>query len=245
MSGPVHQCPPAVLSLEVCLAVKTTNILSREIPQAYNLLRWANGCLNWWPGDTAIEIIVGAILTQNTAWTNVQKAIGKLRCENLLSVPALRHVENEALEQAIRPSGYFRQKTKKLKAFINYIDSAFGGSLDRMNMVPTQELRRELLSVWGIGPETADSILLYAFNRSVFVVDTYTKRIACRHEWALPSIQYEELQNCFIEHLPEETALYNDYHAQIVKTGKDFCRPNPNCDSCPLRQMLSGSRWRG
>jgi len=213
---------------------------SHEMRRAYPLLRARNGHLHWWPGRTRIEVIVGAILTQNTAWTQVEKAIAALRAKRLLSVRGLRRASLPRLEGAIRPSGYFRQKSRKLKAFVALLDREYGGSLARMGRAPTDALRARLLATWGIGPETADSILLYAFARPAFVVDAYTHRIASRHQWAPERIGYAELQRLFVAALPRDAALYNDYHAQLVWVGKHFCGPRPRCEGCPLGVLLEG-----
>ncbi|MFC1572176.1 endonuclease III domain-containing protein [Candidatus Eisenbacteria bacterium] len=212
----------------------------RDIHRAYRLLHARNGLLGWWPGRTRLEIIVGAILTQNTAWTNVEKAIRALRAARLLSLRGLRSAGLPELEEAIRPSGYFRQKARKLKAFLTCLDDDFGGRLNRMARPATPELRERLLAIWGIGPETADSVLLYAFNRRTFVVDTYTKRVACRHGWIRPNPSYDDLQALFSRHLPEDVPLYNDYHAQMVWVGKHYCRTKPQCEGCPLKPLLLG-----
>lgn len=209
-----------------------------QLPLIYRRLRRAHGHLGWWPGDTRLEIIVGAILTQNTAWRNVEQAIEALKEGRMLSLRGLRRTDLGALERAVRPSRYFRQKARKLKAFIAYLDRTHGGSLAAMGRMPTDELRRQLLGVWGIGPETADSILLYAFDRPVFVVDAYTKRILVRHGWLEPSCTYEQMRAFFEAGLPADPALYNDFHAQIVIAGKDYCRPAPRCGECPLRALL-------
>ncbi|MCK4414197.1 MAG: endonuclease III domain-containing protein [Candidatus Eisenbacteria sp.] len=206
--------------------------------RAYRILRRMNGHLGWWPGRTRLEIIVGAILTQNTAWTNVEQAIATLRAGCLLSVRALRAAPSSELETAIRPSGYFRQKARKLKAFIAMLDLEFGGSLARMGRVPARELRERLLATWGIGPETADSILLYAFDHPTFVVDAYTQRVAERHGWKPARPGYEGLQELFTRNLPCRRELYNDYHAQVVWVGKHFCRTRPRCEGCPLRVLF-------
>lgn len=211
---------------------------SDQIIAAYEILLKANGPLSWWPGNSPLEIIVGAILTQNTAWTNVETAIGRLKAENLLSVKALREVELPSLENAIRPSGYFRQKSRKLKALILWLDTHHGGRLANLKQVPTADLRIQLLSIWGVGPETADSILLYALERVAFVVDTYTKRLARRHGWIRERASYDDLQRCFTEVLPVAIELYNDYHAQIVMVGKHFCGPKQKCENCPLNVLL-------
>ena len=211
---------------------------AQEIPAAYTILRRLNGHLNWWPGNTRLEIVVGAILTQNTAWINVEKAIAELKRRRLLSLRALRDVREPELELAIRSSGYFKQKTRKLKTFIDWLDRTHNGSLARLERVPTDTLRNQLLSVWGIGPETADSILLYAFERPVFVIDAYTKRLATRHRWAAEDAGYDTLRKCFTRSLPVDTKLYNDYHAQIVMAGKNYCGPKPKCENCPLKSLL-------
>lgn len=210
---------------------------SRQIRQTYRILRSRNGHLNWWPGRTRIEIIVGAILTQNTAWTNVEKAIASLRARGLLSVAGLRSAGTRELQQAIRPSGYFRQKARKLKAFLALLDQTYGGRLANMRRVPTDRLRIQLLATWGIGPETADSILLYAMDRPVFVVDAYTRRVASRHGWIGEPSSYQDLQELFVGNLPRDLDLYNDYHAQIVWLGKHYCRTRARCEDCPLKVL--------
>ncbi len=218
--------------------------LARDIRRAYRILLTRNGTLGWWPGRSRIEIIVGAILTQNTAWANVEQAIAGLRARSLLSVRGLRAASLADLEAAIRPSGYFRQKALKLKALLALLDNEFGGSLSRMARTPTAALRTQLLATWGIGPETADSILLYAFERPIFVVDAYTQRVAARHGWVAERIDYAGLQRLFTTHLRCDVGLYNDYHAQIVWVGKEFCRTRPHCATCPLGVLLT-ARSRG
>ena len=204
------------------------------------------GPMGWWPGRTPFEVIVGAILTQNTAWTNVEKAIANLRREFLLTPRAIERVPEARLATLIRPSGYFHQKAKKLKAFVHFLRTKHGGSLARMFRIATPELREQLLNVWGIGPETADSILLYAGQHTVFVVDAYTHRILGRHgllpdSGATPA--YEGVRALFEARLPRETQLYNEFHALLVNVGKNWCRTRePRCEECPLRVHLpSGS----
>ncbi|MFH1143165.1 MAG: hypothetical protein V1774_01310 [Candidatus Eisenbacteria bacterium] len=209
-----------------------------DIRRAYRILRRRNGHLHWWPGRTRLEIITGAILTQNTAWTNVEQAIRRLRASGLLSLSALRTADRQVLEEAIRPSGYYRQKARKLAAFLELLDRRHRGSLAVMGRCPTTDLRNALLATWGIGPETADSILLYAFRRPVFVVDTYTHRVALRHRWARGRPSYDALQCLFVSNLPASIDVYNDYHAQIVWVGKHYCRTAPRCKECPLRGLL-------
>ena len=192
------------------------------------------GNLQWWPGDGPLEVSVGAILTQNTAWSNVEKAIGQLKRNRLLTVKALGRLPLAELARLIKASGYFNVKARRLKHFISFLQTRYHGSLKQMSVQSTQPLREELLSVNGIGPETADSILLYAVEKPVFVIDAYTKRIFSRHGVLPYEKSYEEFQQLFMEPLPFDVPLYNQYHAMMVYTGKDFCRSQPRCDSCPL-----------
>ncbi len=210
----------------------------RQIRAAYRRLRRHNGPLGWWPGKTPFEIAAGAILTQNTAWTNVEKAIAALREAGLLSAGGIRSAPASRIAALIRPSGYFRQKTRKLKSFVRFLDEGYAGSLRAMAAAPTDRLREELLGVWGIGPETADSILLYACGHRVFVVDAYTRRIAARHGWVHPRATYDQLQDLFVRCCPPDTSLYNDFHAHLVWVGKHHCRTTPRCETCPLRSLL-------
>jgi endonuclease-3 related protein len=199
----------------------------------------AHGPQFWWPGRTRFEVIVGAILTQNTSWSNVERAIANLRRERLLSPSAIERIPVHRLATLIRSSGYFRQKARKLKAFVNFLRSRYQGSLNRLFARPTGALREQLLSVHGIGPETADSILLYAGNHPVFVVDAYTRRILERHRMARGKESYEEIRQLFEFSLPAEPKLFNEYHALLVHTGKHFChKRQPDCQRCPLQQFL-------
>lgn len=205
----------------------------------YDALYGAHGRQHWWPARSQFEVIVGAILTQNTSWNNVERAIGNLRLHRLLSVSAIRNVSTVRLARLIRSSGYFRQKARKLKAFVRFLDARYRGSLRRMFREPTAALRDELLQVHGIGPETADSILLYAGNHPVFVIDAYTRRILERHQIAHGRATYEGLRGLFEASLPNDPALFNEYHALIVHTGKHYCRTsNPLCSECPLQPFL-------
>jgi endonuclease-3 related protein len=221
-------------------ATARPTLIAREIRAAYTRLRRHNGPLDWWPGETAFEIAAGAILTQNTAWTNVEKAVAALKRARLLTVDGLRDAAPRRIEALIRPAGYFRQKTHKLKCFVRFLDERYAGSLHRMASAPTARLRGELLEVWGIGPETADSILLYACGHPVFVVDAYTQRVAVRHAWIETPATYIQLQDLFVRSLPKNTDLYNDYHAQLVWVGKHYCRTTARCEGCPLRDLLPG-----
>lgn len=200
------------------------------------------GPQHWWPAETPFEVIVGAILTQNTSWKNVEAAIANLKREKLLSPIAMERVSVRRLERLIRSSGYFRQKAKKLKAFVRFLRLEYGGALKRMFRTPTAELREKLLGVHGIGPETADSILLYAARKEVFVVDAYTKRILSRHGWTEEDVDYEEMRSLVEDNLPRDVSLYNEFHAQFVQVGKNWCRPrDPRCSECPLGPFLEAS----
>jgi len=214
---------------------------SLPLIETYLLMRNHFGHRDWWPGDTPLEIIVGAILTQNTSWKNVEKAIGNLKAHRTLSVNGLREVPEKKLATWIRPSGYFNQKAKKLKAFIRFLDENYRGSIAAMRRADLERLREELLDVKGIGPETADSILLYALEKSVFVVDAYTKRIFTRHYYFDPDPTYDEVQEKFELACKEDVELYNDFHAQIVATGHQFCKPSPRCEGCPLESLPHGT----
>jgi endonuclease III related protein len=205
----------------------------------FDALFAAHGPQQWWPGKSRFEVIVGAILTQNTAWTNVEQAMATLRRERLLTVDGLEHVSVEKLARLIRPSGYFRQKARRLKEFVRFLRSQHNGSLTRMFQSPTAIVREQLLAVHGIGPETADSILLYAGHHPVFVVDAYTRRILERHGLAQGTESYEDIRELFEKSLPVNSQLFNEFHALIVHTGKQFCHSEaPCCSACPLHRYL-------
>ncbi|HXT72977.1 MAG TPA: endonuclease III domain-containing protein [Candidatus Angelobacter sp.] len=209
----------------------------------YHTLYGSLGPQSWWPAKTPFEVIVGAILTQNTNWTNVERAIANLRREHLLSPRAMERVSTTHLASLIRSSGYFRQKAKKLKAFVRFLRDEYSGSLKRMFHTPTAELREKLLGVHGIGPETADSILLYAGTKEIFVVDAYTKRILSRHGWVGDKATYEEMRTLVESHLPRDVSRYNEFHALLVNVGKNWCRPrNARCSECPLGPFLEAPR---
>ena len=207
--------------------------------RVYRRLYRHYGELHWWPGESPLEISVGAILTQNTAWTNVEKAIKQLKETRTLSVAALGRMSHKRLAPLIRSAGYFNIKARRLKNFISFLQARHGGSLTKMFKQQPQRLREELLSVNGIGPETADSILLYAGGKPIFVIDAYTKRILSRHGILAYEDGYDEFQKPFMKHLPGSATFYNQYHAMFVNLGKDFCRKRPLCASCPL------NGWRG
>lgn len=205
----------------------------------YNALWAAYGPQHWWPGRTAFEVIIGAILTQNTSWNNVVPAIAKLRRERLLTPRAFEGVPLGRLARLIRSTGYFRQKARKLQAFVRFLRSQYGGSLARMFRTPTAILRPQLLAVYGIGPETTDSILLYAGSHAVFVVDAYTRRILERHRLVGPRHSYEEIRALFESSLAADVSLYNEFHALMVNTGKHYCHARePRCRECPLESLL-------
>jgi endonuclease III related protein len=209
----------------------------QQLREIYQRLLDAFGPQHWWPGETQFEIIVGAILTQNTSWTNVEKAIANLKTAGLLEPDKLHALDAAELEQLIRPAGYFRLKTKRLRNFLQWLIDNYQGNLETLDSIETRRLREELLGVSGIGPETADSILLYAFNRPVFVVDAYTARVAVRHALIEPDIDYEQLQYLFESNLETDPALFNEFHALLVGVGKDFCKPKPKCQQCPLNPL--------
>jgi endonuclease-3 related protein len=202
---------------------------------AYDRLYSQFGPQKWWPGDTPFEIMVGAILTQNTNWKNVEKAIANLKRDGLLSARKLLDISPARLASLIRPAGYFRVKTKRLRNFLNYFCDGHGGKIASLRSGETATLRENLLSVNGIGPETADSILLYALDKPVFVIDAYTMRILSRHDLVPEETTYDEMQELFMDNLPRKAKLFNEYHALFVKCGKDFCRnKTPLCKECPL-----------
>jgi endonuclease-3 related protein len=205
----------------------------------YEILQDHFGDLNWWPGDSPFEVIVGAILTQNTAWKNVAVAIGRLKAEDRLHPARLLQLTDQHLADLIRPAGYYRVKTKRLKAFLNFLNQDYRDDLDALFAEDLWVLRKKLLLVHGIGEETADSILLYAGGKPVFVVDAYTRRIMQRHRIISDKASYEDIQTLFMAGLPRSAPLYNQYHALLVNTGKQFCKKqNPKCEICPLQSFL-------
>lgn len=212
--------------------------MKKTLQRYYDLMMDHFGPTGWWPGDSAFEIAVGAILTQNTAWANVEKAIANLKKERLLSPQAILACRKLRLESVLRPSGFFRVKARRLRSFCAFLADEYGGSMKRLARRPLKDLRDELLSVHGIGPETADDIILYACEKPVFVVDAYTRRILSRHGQVDPKIGYEDLRALFEKHLERDVALYKDYHGLIVWTAKNYCRATPNCEKCPLAPTL-------
>jgi endonuclease-3 related protein len=206
----------------------------------YRTLLKHYGPQHWWPADSPFEVIVGAILTQNTAWTNVEKAVLNLKAAGLLDPQRILEVDEGTLALAVRPTGYFRQKTARLKGFVRWLLERCGGDLERLKATPLPRLREELLKLKGVGPETADSILLYALGIPSFVVDTYTYRVLSRHGLVPDEASYEEMKEFLEANLPVKERLYNEFHALFVAVGKECCRPaEPRCRECPLRRDLT------
>jgi endonuclease III related protein len=200
----------------------------------YDRLLAAFGPQNWWPADSQTEIIVGAILTQNTSWTNVEYALENLKREELLDWARLRDTDESVLSTLIRPAGYHNLKAKRLKNFVRWLWTSLDGDPSNLNALALNEARTQLLSVNGIGPETADSIILYALDRPSFVVDTYTGRILRRHRIADAATTYDEFQSIFVNAIPHDAGIYNEYHALIVRLAKEHCRVKADCRECPL-----------
>jgi len=193
------------------------------------------GPQHWWPGETPFEILVGAVLTQNTSWRNVVKAIDNLKERQLLVFQGLHGATVEEIAGCIRPSGYYNVKAARLRNLLLMISHQYGGELEALLADETSRARANLLSVKGIGPETADAILLYCGNHPLFVVDAYTHRVFSRHGLVPEECEYDELQALFMDSLPPDPQLYNEYHALIVRVGKDYCKKgNPQCERCPL-----------
>jgi len=205
-----------------------------DLLKIYELLNGYFGDLHWWPAEEPFEVMVGAMLTQNTAWTNVEKAIGALKKKFLLSPDALSRIDEATLAAIIRSSGYYNVKAKRLKSFVRFFLEEYAGDIGIMTAEALPVLREKLLGVRGVGQETADSILLYACGKPVFVCDAYTRRILQRHGLIDDDADYRRIQEMFMNHLPHDAALFNQFHALIVYAGKTFCRKVPKCDACPL-----------
>lgn len=214
--------------------------MQRLLMNIYRKLYKAYGPRNWWPGETSFEVMVGAILTQNTTWKNVEKAIQKLKMNGVLNPKGIHHLKKSQLAPLIRSSGYYRIKADRLKSFVDFLYEEYGGDLKRMKRERLAELREKLLGVKGIGPETADSILLYGLKKPIFVVDAYTKRVLSRHGMISEKASYEEVQKLFMDHLSPDEKLFNEYHALFVHLGKMVCKKTPRCDVCPLKDI----EWR-
>lgn len=225
----------------------TIRMMHKQLVDVYDRLFAHFGAQHWWPGDSDFEIIVGAILTQNTSWSNVEKAIANLKRARLLTPTALKRVPLARLARLIRPSGYFNLKAKKLKTFVRFLSDRHRGtrSVSHLFKLNTHTLRAELLAVYGIGPETADSIILYAARQPIFVIDAYTRRIFARLGFSRDDASYAELQSMFMAHLPHDAKLFNEYHALIVALGKNICvKRAPRCAKCPLIEIcLTGQKF--
>jgi len=209
----------------------------RHLENIYQRLYSKFGPQKWWPARTRFEVIIGAILTQNTNWGNVEKAIENLRRAGLLAPQRFHNVSLAELADLIKPAGYFNVKAKRLKNFIDFFFEEYDGDLRKMAVEATDVLREKLLQVNGIGPETADSILLYALDKPIFVVDAYTKRILSRHNLIKPDSDYHSIQKLFMENLRNNRKMFNEYHALIVHVGKHFCKTKPLCDRCPVNDI--------
>jgi endonuclease III related protein len=219
-----------------------------QLREAYVRLRARFGHQHWWPGDTPFEVCVGAILTQNTNWRNVERALARLQRADVLEPARLFALPESRLADLIRPAGYFNVKARRLRAFLKVLVESFQGDVSCLLKGPVAPVRARLLAIPGIGPETADSILLYAGQHLSFVIDAYTRRVFARHGWCEPEADYDDLQQLCVatlSHRPRSARLdyWQDYHAQLVRVGKDFCRPRePRCRDCPLQPLLPHPR---
>jgi endonuclease III related protein len=210
------------------------------LQELYQRLWETWGPQDWWPGDTPFEVVVGAILTQNTNWGNVARAIAALKDQDLLEPRALHDLPEAELARLIRPAGYYNVKARRLRNFLDFLGTHYGHSMAQLAASDLSSLRPALLSIKGVGPETADSILLYALEKPTFVVDAYTFRILSRHGLLDEACSYEDLRQLFMEHLPARVDRYQEYHALLVRLGKEWCRPQPRCGSCPLEGWPAG-----
>jgi endonuclease III related protein len=224
------------------------SVSRKHLLSIYRRLLRRRGHAGWWPGETAFEVCLGAILVQHTAWPNAERALTNLRQAGLLSYEALRDVPVEALADLVRPAGCFNVKARRLRALLGFLGTEYGGDVAAMGREKAPALRRKLLAVPGIGRETADSIILYAAGLPVFVVDAYTRRVFGRLGLLRGTEAYDDIQAFFMSRLPPDRDLYNDYHAQIVLLGKDVCRPRPRCAGCVLDRVCAKrgvGEWTG
>ena len=210
---------------------------SKKLLQIYKTLLSAIGPRHWWPADSPFEVIIGAILTQNTSWKNVEKAIEALKEKNLLDPIRIYNLDEKPLAKIIKSSGFFNIKAKRIKNFLDFLFEHHQGSLKKMFSENAHSLRETILKINGIGPETADSILLYAGEKPFFVVDAYTKRILSRHNLISKTAGYDEIQELFMKNLKKEVSMFNEYHALLVYIGKYFCKRAPNCEKCPMKGL--------
>jgi endonuclease-3 related protein len=214
--------------------------LRRRLLRLYDRLHRRYGPQHWWPARSRFEVVVGAILTQNAAWRNAEQAIARLRAVGALDLRAVLAFPPARLATLLRPSGTFRLKARRLRAFARHVAARHGGRLGRLLALPLSTLRAELRGIAGIGPETADAIALYAAGRPIFVVDAYARRILTRHRVVAPDADYATIQTLLMTHLPHDPALFNEYHALLVRVGKEHCGARPRCEGCPLRFDLRG-----
>lgn len=212
--------------------------MKNKILRLYKALYKHYGPQYWWPAETKFEVIVGAILTQNTSWKNAEKAIRNLAGAGLLDPVLMKKINKKKLASLIKPAGYYNIKAGRLKNFINFLFKKYGGSLKRMFLRDTAILRKNLLSVKGLGPETVDSILLYAGRKPVFVVDAYTRRILFNHKLISAADKYHDIQHLFTDSLPADVSLFNEYHALLVRLAKEACTTAPKCGVCPVKSVL-------
>ena len=219
--------------------------LRRRLLRIYDRLHRRYGPQHWWPARSRFEVVVGAILTQNAAWRNAERAIARLRAAGALELRTVLALPPARLATLLRPSGTFRLKARRLRAFAQHVAARHGGRLERLLALPLATLRAELRGIAGIGPETADAIALYAAGRPIFVVDAYARRILARHRMAAPDADYATIQTLLMTHLPHDPALFNEYHALLVRVGKEHCGARPRCEGCPLRFDLRGRPPRG
>jgi endonuclease-3 related protein len=209
----------------------------KTLVEMYERLLRVLGPRDWWPAESLFEVIVGAILTQNTSWANVEKAIDNLKRAGILTPVGIKGVDYDELAQVIKPSGFYRLKASRLKRFIDFFYDEFDGDMSRMRSQDLGSMREKLLKVDGIGPETADSIILYALEKPIFVVDAYTKRIFSRHNLISDTWNYEEVQGMVMGELGRDVGMYNEFHALLVFSGKHWCRKIPRCAGCPLEGL--------
>jgi endonuclease-3 related protein len=214
--------------------------INNELMNIYQLMYSHFGPRNWWPADTVFEVVIGALLTQFVSWKNVVTAVNNLKDENILNIEGICEVNDEKLEKLIRSTRFYKQKARKLKVFCRHVMDNYGGSLDKLFSKDMYELRKELLSLYGIGKETADSIILYAAEKPIFVVDAYTQRIYTRLGYFNEGISYDKMQKFFMDNLIHNVKLFNEYHALIVATGNSFCsNTKPRCSHCPVKTVCA------
>jgi endonuclease-3 related protein len=219
--------------------MKKSAHLEEVFKKIYEKLFATFGPQGWWPASSPFEVAIGAILTQNTNWKNVEKAINNLKKHCLLSPKKLKEIDEKKLSMMIKSAGYYNQKAKKIKEFVKFLIENYNGKMEEMKKENPEDLREKLLSIKGIGRESADSILLYALDMPVFVVDAYTYRIMLRHGLIYEDITYDELKDLFEKNLPHDVKIFNEYHALLVKVGKEFCKKSvPKCNGCPLEEFL-------